>query len=157
MNNKRNTYILLLLVLSIWGMVIYKFFSATQEEPRIGSPGPTELKPYTFNKPDSVIIDVNYRDPFLGKTYSTTRATTSRVRSSKAKEAEQPIVWPQVIYKGIVSDAKNKKKIFILIINGHRYLMKEKENIDDIILKSGNRQSVIVQYNGDLTTVYLEE
>ncbi len=138
-------------------MVIYKFFSATQEKPRIGSPGPTELKPYAFKKPDSVIIEVNYRDPFLGNTYSATKVATHKVRSSKAKEAEQPIVWPKVIYKGIVSDTKNKKKIFILIINGRRYLMKEKEKIDDIILKTGNRHSVVVQYNGDLTTVYLEE
>lgn len=155
MKKKKNTYLLLALVLFIWGMVIYRFFSYTSPElPQNTSSKQFTMRPLEMKPKENFVIDVNYRDPFLGKMYAP--ATASKPTAKKRKIVE-PVEWPQVIYKGIVSDTKDKKKVFMLIINGKAHMMKEKEVVDNILLKSGNRNSVTVKYKGDLTTIMIQE
>jgi hypothetical protein len=155
MKKKRNTYILLVVVLLVWSMVIYRFFSYTGPEiPESAAPSTMSLKPIAIKKRETFSIDVNYRDPFLGKMYL---PVTSGKAKKKKHIVPEPIQWPQVIYKGIVSDNKNKKKVFMLIINGRAYMMKEKETQDEITLKRGNRQSITVKFKGDLTDILIQE
>lgn len=155
MKNKKNIYILLPVVLLIWGMVIYRFFSFERPEEQDTQMQYDIIKPITVKQKEIFTIDVNYRDPFLGKMYLPESNKTKIVKRKKAPEPQ--IEWPQIIYKGIVSDAKNKKKVFMLVINGQTYLMKEKETEQEMTLKSGNRESIIVKYNGDLTKIFIQE
>lgn len=155
MKNKKNIYILLPVVLLIWGMVIYRFFSFSVTEVQDIQIQNDILKPIAVKQRDTFEIDVNYRDPFLGKIYLSESNKTKNVR--RKRESEQQILWPQIIYKGIVSDTKNKKKVFMLVINGQTYLMKEKETEQEMTLKSGNKESIVVKYKGDLTKIFLQE
>jgi len=156
MKNKKNTYILLFAVLLIWGLVLYRFFSyASSEENIVENTGDITIKPVILNASDTVSLNVNYRDPFLGKMYIPEGAKKAvTIRTHKLQEQ---IVWPPVIYKGIVSDSKNKKKVFMLIINGQTFFMKEKDTEQDITLKKGDRYSITVKYKGDLTTIMIQE
>ncbi|RDI06669.1 hypothetical protein [Flavobacterium sp. AG291] len=154
MKKKKNTYLLLVLVLGIWGMVIYRFFSYTNPElPQDATPQLT-VTPVKSKKREIITIDVNYRDPFLGKMYA---PATANKQIPKKNRIVEPIPWPQLIYKGTVSDIKDKKKVFLVIINGKSYMMKEKETIEDITLKTGNRHSITVKYRGELTTIAIQE
>jgi len=156
MKNKKNIYILLPVVIVLWGLVIYRFFS-------YAAPRPTEnpqavsfsLKPVTVQQRDTVALDVNYRDPFLGKMYS--REMPKKASSKRKITVKEPVQWPQVIYKGIVSDTKNKMKVFMLIINGQTHLVKEKETVGDIFLKSGNRHTITIKYKGDITEIMIQQ
>lgn len=157
MKNKKSIYVLIPVVLLIWGLVISKFISFSNPEVSTTVKEDFSLEPLTIKEKDSLVITVNYRDPFLGKMYVPVKAKTNTNNVKGKINRIEPIVWPNVIYKGMVSDTKSKQKVFMLIINGQFYLMKEKDTEQDITLKSGNRESIVVNYMGDLSTILILE
>ena len=68
-----------------------------------------------------------------------------------------PFVWPEIVYKGIVSDTKNKSKIFMLVINGQTFIMKRGDIQEEVELKEGNRASVNIKYKGKENTIILDK
>lgn len=158
MKNKKNIYVLLPLVLFIWGAVLYQFFSYSNDEELIEvSSGNFNPKPFSIKARDTFSIDVNYRDPFLGKMYKKTSPNkeSKKYTGKKQIKNDTPIVWPSILYKGIVSDSKDKTKVFMLIINGQTFLMKKGDTENDVFLKEGDRESVYVKYKGNLDIVLL--
>lgn len=156
MKNKKNTYILLVVVIFIWGLLIYNFFSFTNTEAEIPEVSNTiSIKPLAVKERDTFSINVNYRDPFLGKMYQPD--TNKRKSGKKIKVKEKaPVLWPRVVYKGIVSDSKDAKKVFMVIIDGHTHFMKEKEEQQEILLKSGDRKSITIQYQGEQNKITIQ-
>lgn len=156
MKNKKSIYILLLVVLLIWGLVIYNFVSwSPSGTPDIAEPGPVEAKPLDIVKRDTLILDADYRDPFLGKMHRPGNTVTDAVKRKVKKQ--EPVVWPALQYKGIVSDNKDKIRVYMVVINGQAYLMGEKETAQEVTLKKGDRQSVTLSYKGRTTTILIAE
>lgn len=155
MKNKKSIYILLPLVLFIWGAILYQFFSFTSSEdiPPVISNG-ISLKPIKMVKRDSIAINTNYRDPFLGKMYSTEKVKSTKKKASSKKL--EPLVWPTIQYKGIVSDTKEKSRIFMLVINNQTHLMKKGQTENEVYLKEGDRESVYVKYKGQLNLFMID-
>lgn len=158
MKNKKTIYFLLPIVLLIWGVVIYKFFSFTGKYEVTNYDTSVNLQPLQFKKSEPVIIKAEYRDPFLGKIYlpEKHKRRLSGIQP-KTKVISEPVVWPNVVYKGMVSDLKNKKKVFMIVFNGQTHLVHENETVEDITVKKGNRTSIDVKYKGDVTTILLQE
>lgn len=158
MKNKKNTYILLLIVLTIWGLVIYRFFSFGVNEIQVENTSRNfRIKPLIIKEQDTFTINVNYRDPFLGKMYlpvAKARISSKKATNNKPKDV---LLWPTVIYKGIVSDNNNRKKIFMVIINGQRYLMIEKDTEQEVTLTGGSREFITVKYKGKTDKILLQE
>ena len=156
MKNKKNIYILLPVVLLIWGMVIYRLFSFTNPETDTTITNTSvRLKPLNIKERDTFSIDVNYRDPFLGKMYRPESQKTAATHNVKA--IKEPIVWPAVIYRGIVSESNGKKKVFMLSINGKTYFMTERTTEEGVTLKKGNRSTIQVTYKGEKNEILLQE
>lgn len=154
--SKRNTYILLVVVLVIWGLIIYKFFTYRQSGTAMSQTSVEQglaRKPIDVKKPEVFTIEVNYRDPFLGKMNQTGQVKKSNVLR---KKEVQPTVWPSIIYKGVVSDSKEKKKVFMLLIDQKPFFMKEKQLEGGVLLKSGDRKSITVQYEKQENKIYLQ-
>ncbi len=156
MKNKKSIYILLPAVLLIWGMVVYNFIGwSPAGTPETFTPDAIATQPVAIPKRDTTLIDVRYRDPFLGKMYSAPKAPADAPkRKEKAKET---LLWPAIKYKGVVSDNDNKRKVYMVVINGQTYLMHEKETQQEIILYKGDRQSVTLQYKGKKDTYLIEK
>lgn len=156
MKNKKSIYILLPLVLLIWGAVMYQLFSFSSSEdvPVIVS-NEISLKPIPVLKRDSIFISTHYRDPFLGKMYVATSDSIPKKKRIPKKAA--PVVWPSIQYKGIVSDTKEKSKIFMLVIDNQAHLMKKGQTENEIYLKDGDRESVYVKYKGQLNLILIAD
>lgn len=155
MKNKKKTYILLFIVLLIWGLVIYQFFSLGNSEVAINETGSNyDLKPLNIKKRDTFSINVDYRDPFLGRMYQP--ETKSSKPFKRKVHPKEPVIWPNIIYKGIVSDGKDKKKVFMVMINGQAHFMKENDREQGIQLKSGNRSSIQVIYEGQRNDIMIQ-
>lgn len=161
MKNKKNIYILLPLVLLVWGAVLFQVFSFTNSDEIIPiSNREFNIKPVKINKRESFAINVNYRDPFLGKMYNSenaSQAKTTTAKTTKAVKQPEPLVWPNIIYKGLISDSKGKSKIFMLIIDSKNYYMKIGDTENEIFLKDGDKESIYVKYKGNLNLIMLQD
>ncbi|GGF10418.1 hypothetical protein [Flavobacterium limi] len=158
MKNKKNIYILLPIVLLVWGGVLYQLFSFTSEdEVNVVENREFAIKPLKIKERQTFAINVNYRDPFLGKMYAPEKAVkkTQSSKANKKPKPEETIVWPTILYKGMISDSKDKKKVFILIIDGKNYYMKTGDTQNEVFLKDGNKESVYVKYKGNLNLIML--
>ncbi|KDN54701.1 hypothetical protein FEM21_22150 [Flavobacterium seoulense] len=113
------------------------------------------LKPIKISKRDSFAINTDYRDPFLGKMYSSETVKSAKKKTTPKKT--EPLVWPTIQYKGIVSDTKEKSKIFMLVINNQTHLMRKGQTENEIYLKEGDRESVYVKYKGQLNLILIED
>ena len=110
MKSKRNQYLLLGLVLLIWGVVLWKFVSFTDHaEVNItpiavsggGNQSNTSKSTYTFH--------LNYRDPFLK---ASRRKKTPETSSQSAPPIPRRFVrLPEVKYYGLVSAGQQKTGI----------------------------------------------
>ncbi|VXB36580.1 conserved hypothetical protein [Flavobacterium sp. 9AF] len=161
MKNKKTVYLLLALVIAIWGMIVYQFLGYTnttiEELPNKDISLIPKLDYITL---DTTNIKTDYRDPFTGK------LNTKKVEK---KESISISFQPSTItntkqeseitinYKGIVSDLTEKSKVFMVIINGGTYLMKIGEKEEDVNLIKGNRESITVKHKGKLKTIHIVE
>jgi hypothetical protein len=160
MKNKKSIYILLPVVLLIWGVVLYQFFSFSVPDEVVESASKEfTIKPFKIKERASFSINVNYRDPFLGSAYNpekNTKDNPHRNQKKKAPKPEETIVWPVIQYKGMLSDPKEKKKRFMLVISGKNYFMKAGDTQDEIFLKDGDKESIYVRYKGNLNLILLD-
>lgn len=160
MKNKKNIYILLPLVLFVWGAVLFQVFSFTNSDDVLPVTNPEfTIKPLKVTKRETFAININYRDPFLGKMYTQETAPKPKALHSTPKIAKQPeaLVWPNIIYKGVIADSKGKNTIYMLIIDNKNYYMKIGDTENDVILKSGDKESVYVKYKGNLNIIMLQD
>ncbi|PWB18645.1 hypothetical protein [Flavobacterium sp. HTF] len=161
MKNKKNIYIILPIVLFVWSAVLYQVFSFTNNDEVVSANNPEfVIKPLKVKERQSFIIDVNYRDPFLGKMYMPQAATKVKTANSSIKKTPkvpETLVWPVILYKGMISDTKDKTKIFMLIIDGQNHYMKIGDTQNEIYLKSGDRESVYVKYKGNLNLIMIQD
>lgn len=163
MKNKKNIYILLPIVLLIWAVVIYQFFSFTTLDSALENTT-TEfvIKPFKVKEHTAFSINVDYRDPFLGKMNAASTTNPNHKKSTvtsgkKQAKPEETLVWPTIYYKGTISDSKQKNKLFIMVIDGHNFFMKKGDTENGVFLKDGDKESVYVKYKGNLNLIMLAE
>ncbi|KRD05412.1 hypothetical protein ASE21_20865 [Flavobacterium sp. Root901] len=161
MKNKKNIYILLPLVLFVWGAVLFQVFSFTNSDEILPDDNPEfSIKPLKVNKREPFIVNVNYRDPFLGKMYNPEKASATKKTSTKVirtPKKSEPLIWPNIIYKGLIADAKSKNTIYMLIIDNKNYYMKIGDTENEVFLKSGDKESVYVKYKGNLNLIMIQD
>jgi len=157
LKSKRNTYILLGLVVVVWGVLIYQFLSYANPDTQIEEDTNFSIKPLTIKDKDSFAIEINPRDPFLGKVYLENQIKKTKANTKpKTIKIKETIVWAQIAYKGIVSDKSAKVKVFMVIIDGKTYLMKKGDIEKEITLKDGDRESIDLMYKGELDSFFIQ-
>lgn len=161
MKSKKSIYILLPIVLLIWGMLIYQFFSYTSSEViEVQEELPLFVK-IDYKEPDTTALDINHRDPFTGKLENANRNTSSSnakaIIPPRIKAETTPEVQTQIEYKGIVSDVANKKKVFMVIIDNQTFLMKQGDKENEVELINGNRESITIKHKGKKKNILLIE
>jgi hypothetical protein len=161
MKNKKNIYILLPIVLFVWSAVLYQVFSFSNNDEVISTNNPEFIiKPLKVKERQSFVINVNYRDPFLGKMYApqtVSKIKTEKSTIKKTPKVQETLVWPVILYKGMISDTKDKTKIFMIIIDGQNHYMKIGDTENEVYLKSGDKESVYVKYKGNLNLIMIQD
>jgi hypothetical protein len=158
MKNKKTIYLLLPIVLFIWGAVLFQFvtFNSNDEQQIINNE--IEIKPFKIKDKDTFNISISKRDPFLGSISSSENSNKVKkvITPHKVAKIKEEIQWPEVSFKGIVSDNKEKVKVYMLIINGKTYLMKKGEQQEEVKLKDGDRETIYAIYKGDLKVIFIQ-
>lgn len=146
LKSKKGIYVLLPLVVLIWGMIIYKVVDAFSDKDPITAQDTvvtfTEIK--TTEREKFEIGKVG-RDPFLGKIYQPEKKV---VKSNKPIRKKETIAWPTIQYKGLVSGQNSSKAIYLVAINGSDQLMNPKSSFAEVTLIKGSSKSITLRYKG---------
>jgi len=152
MKNKVITYILLVIVIGIWGRIIYSgfFLGPEEEEPNVSHYEPVQLDEEN-NAIEKVELIANYRDPFLGKGTKHSKGPITRpLRSNKQnnkKEApsiDKPISWPSINYYGLMKNVNSSDKIAIINIEKKQVLWREGEQYEDLSVLKIYKDSILL-------------
>jgi hypothetical protein len=159
-NNKKVLYILVPLVLGIWGLIAWKIISSMGDKNTvvftntgIGSALNTTDTPDTFS------IVNHYRDPFRVKKTVIAQNTTSRpqagIQSSplpapkKEKIAPPTLTWPTIVYTGVFKNQSSNKQVALLVIDNKSYTVKPGETVDGVQLVKAYRDSAMLKFGKD--------
>ena len=151
MNNKRKTYLLLIIVLSVWGTIAYRISSGLQS-PTVNTPkqqGAIVFTPKTTPKLDTFSIKNVKKDPFLGRRTLPKKARNKPIQKTVKTTKDSPII----AYTGVIKAKKVSAQIFVLTINQKQCLLKKGQTIDHVTLVRGNHKSVTIRYNNKLQTI----
>ncbi|NHA02495.1 hypothetical protein G7092_01740 [Mucilaginibacter sp. HC2] len=153
MKNKKFIYLLGLLVLIVWGMVIYRIFVAVGDSPEPLTTSVTKIKEpyddYAIPK-DTSHLQSNYRDPFgIVPIKDTTMVSTKKNVPRSIPVAITPgINWTAINYMGYIQNPGSKKLIAIIHINGKEVMMTEGESTEQLKLLKNLRDSIKISYHG---------
>lgn len=153
MNKKKVNYILIPVVLLIWGYIAYIIINGFSKEEKTFTIN-NRLSPIEIDsvKSDSFVLQANYIDPFLkNKTYQTSRSSSKIISKPKIntpkKEVIKPSVnWNFIHYHGRIKNQKTGKHVAMMNISGKDYLINEGESKDDVKLIKLLEDSIKISY-----------
>jgi hypothetical protein len=148
-------YILLPLVLCIWGIIFYKIYNSMGSSGKvikyIAAAGLNDTNAYIA---DTFSISNNYRDPFLSKVVSAGKniRTGNRPVLIKAVPVRIDIKWPDIVYNGVIKN-RSSGKLALVKINGTSNLMTMGGAFSGVELLDIYNDSIKVDYKGELKVV----
>lgn len=150
MGSKLKTYILLALVLGIWGGIAYKIFSGLNPEQEST---PSQNFNVAFKKPEvtkTVKFDIKplSRDPFLG-TLLIQRPPKKIKKKTLVKPKTQ---WLPIQYNGVIQKDDGSVKLYIISINGQQRILKKNQSFKDVTVIKGSNNEVTLQFKGEKKT-----
>ncbi len=143
LKGKKGLYVLLPLVVFIWGAIIYQVTDAFSDD----DPLVTDTTSITFSKiegkeRDRFSIGEVTRDPFLGTMYKPKKEPVKKV-VQKTQKIE--VIWPTITYKGMVTGSPI---IYLVEINGVDQLMQRNDVISEVKLIKGSSSWVQLRCKG---------
>ncbi|QLE02050.1 hypothetical protein HX109_10970 [Galbibacter sp. BG1] len=150
MNSNVKTYVLLVVVLIIWGIVGYNIYSSLSGTPTGFNTNGENLSP-SFRRKDLKVsreytIHRYDRDPFLGTIKTKEDPKPLQRRKPRVVEAEPEII---VEYAGMVKPGVSKGDIIYFVrINSQRHLMHVGDEVSNVKLLKGNENEIAIAING---------
>lgn len=157
MKSKRTTYILLTVVISVWGTIVWKVFSnkPSKIETRVAA---VQMSPI-IEQTDTLCLD--YPDPFLksmvNKTVEKPKKTVQTVQPAKPVKPEPPKKPVKHNLKYVGTITKKGVRFCLAEINGSLNTMKEREEIDGYELINIYGDSIRFSKDGEHLTIKLAE
>lgn len=154
MKNKKTVYVLILMVIIVWGMIFYRIYSALSDDSEPIIAPVTKVKEpyddYAIAK-DTSHLQPRYRDPFglaPAKDTATVSTTPKNRQLSTPLTAGPGINWAAINYMGYIRNPGSKKLIAIMHINGKEVMLTEGENAEQVKLLRNLRDSIKISYHG---------
>ncbi len=159
MKNKKLIWILLPVVLVIWGLIFFQVKKAVQGGNN-ATVAPAPIPMAFTNASDTVIyqLKLNYDDPFLkgGRKVIVQAPSSDKPKTPTLKKpkvvrtvTKLPLKWPNIIYRGLISSKKGNKSIYMLEVDGASILMTAGEQRDYLRLIKVYKDSVRIEYKGE--------
>ncbi len=155
MKKNQKTYLLLTVVLAIWGILGFKIVKTANpaSDQNIQSVISEKFEPTEFKERDTFSIVANYRDPFLG----TLPKSKKPKKPKRATQKKDTLPQREILYTGFIAESASGNEIFFLTIDGHQQLMAKNEVFRKVKLLSGDSVKVKVQFDGKTKTIPLTQ
>ena len=112
MKNKKIIYVLLPVVLIVWGYVGFSIFTFGEEEEEIEPIRIDQIVTDKDQKPMSKTLALNYADPFLKGVRNTPVRVRSVQKNKLATKKTDPVNWGEITYYGFIKIMEFKNKWF---------------------------------------------
>ncbi len=149
MKNKTKTYLLLLGVLSIWGIIGYKILTTLNPDaPKlVHNDFDASFNPKINTTIDTFSIQTVNRDPFLGTLIVKKKPTTVK------KQVVVKTEWIPISYHGSILQQQGKNKVFIVSIQNQQSIMKIGQTINGVKLLRADAKNIVVTYKNMRKTI----
>ena len=159
MKSKGTVYLLIVLVLIIWGLIVKKIFFSTDNSAVTTLPKQNNKEISANKQADTLLL--NYRDPFLNKkqvkkVQSNLPVTKLQSALPQVKDNKKRNFDILLQYVGYVNDKNKGITSYIIRINGHQQTMKQGDNIDGLKLVKITADSLFFEKGNDKHSVYIE-
>lgn len=156
-NNKVTIYILLALVIGIWGYVLYTVFLKVNDDPVVSTVMNSKKNEHEnldyYRWKEDLVYDTIYRSPFLlAKSTIEGEPSTSIPPAPVSAYAAQPnynaLAYAPAMdirYLGFIENEQQKQRIAILQINGKQYYMRTQQQHDGVKLLVIDTESIKIK------------
>jgi hypothetical protein len=166
-SKKAKTYLLIVIIILSWGYVGYKIYTALQgdDEQELSLDRPEIKKIDEAGKEDSIVLLLNYPDPFLKDgNFSKENKSNSSVGHSSSPKSERPIpaikLKPEIAtpiidvkYVGLVKNNDKGTSTAMISINGKSSFVREKEIIEGFSVLEITKNSIKLKKGKETLTI----
>lgn len=160
--SKKTTYLLIICVAGLWGLIFYRVFQSTEVPDERVLDVPHQKAVY-FNaidhSKDTLKLTFDYRDPFMG---ALPKLAQENVQQQGSGISPQPapsmpkVNWAEVRYSGFIANQKTSQKLVIMVLNGNELMLAEGETMKGLKLIKYTADSVKVKYQHETKYIRLK-
>jgi hypothetical protein len=149
MKNKKLLYLLVPLVLCIWGIIGYRIFSSMNDADDAIAPDYTQWKDNSSESfaTDTFSLLLNYRNPFGNET-EVRRSVNVKPASKTTAVLKTNAPIPKITYKGSIINKTSKQRVYLVDINGKSVFLQPGIKSEGIALKKVYNDSLLINYEG---------
>lgn len=158
MKNKKFTYFLLAAVAGVWGFALIQIFGFLKGDDDVVAKKTTFKSTVLDTADESFSLNLNYRDPFLGRLAayyypSSQRKSARRVFSSfkkktSEKETGKPLDISFIKYLGQIKNQKSGKQVALVNIHGKDIFLTEGDSVNNMVYLENLEDSLKILYQG---------
>lgn len=159
MKKKYLNFVLIILVLVIYGAIFFKHFGkkeAQLNDTPYTVPFSSQMADFTIKRNNFDINSIE-NDPFRinGKSYrpSVENSLPKSNTNSKPKKLVSNKPWPVITYYGFVKNTLSKTRLALIKVNSKLYRKREKEDIDDLFIAKVYEDSIQLNMNNEMKTI----
>jgi hypothetical protein len=145
----------------VWGLIIYRVASALHDnDPKALSTRPASSFNYT-TKADSFLLIADYPDPFIAAEYDedTVQAVVDK-NAGQVNVISSPVPSfdrSSVQYYGMIANRATRAKVASISIKGKLMLAKEKDEIEEFIIKKIENDRLVIVWKGEVVSIVRSE
>lgn len=149
MSKQQKTYLLLIIVVAVWGLIGYQIYNHLNPDvPSVKKVFAKKYIPKIQVKKEKYTLKGAYRDPFLGK--MVTQKTTKR-----RQEKKPTMPFPSIQYNGVVQGGKNTS--YIITVDNQQEILKVGKTFQKITLVYANSTKIKVRFQGVTKVIQLHQ
>lgn len=159
--SKKTTYLLLVCVAGLWGLIFYRVFQSAEVPIERVFDVPHKKAAYfkvIDHSKDTLKFKLDYRNPFRVALPQLARETTQQEARGVLPQLAPSIAkvnWSEIRYNGFIENKKTSQKLIIMVINGTELMLAEGETIKGLKLIKYTTDSVKVKYQQETKYIRL--
>jgi hypothetical protein len=155
MKSKYTVYLLIILVVIIWGFIVKRIFFDSDD-----NAGTIQTKKTHQSIPSKQTdtLCLNYTDPFLKKHVKKRQQKQSPIKSTLPQPKQETAANNILLqYVGYVKEKNSGTISYLVKINGVQHTIKQNDNIDGLKLTKATADSLLFERENNKYGIYIEK
>lgn len=148
MKNKKSLYILLPLVIIIWGTLFWKVFMGSRAKVMQQPKAITKAITSEEVKKERIKLNLDYGDPFL-RSIKGNQPISEPANVKPQLKVNRVVAWPMLEYNGLIKSHSTEKIVGMLNINNKKYLVRLEEVVQGISVVAIFPDSIVLMNQSD--------